>query len=563
MARKAKPATTSNATKLEKAIGVNKNTRPLRAMIIKAKGEEESRQTTTYDRLHSIKGIIDPPYPLINLEILKENSSELGQVIDAMVMNIDGFGYRLMSHNIEESLSDEEKKEALSEKSKIKTFLDNISWDMDITKLRKETRMDLELTGNAYWELIPFARRDGLSSIERMEPHNVRLIKRDNEFTEVNMKFYNEFTKEIESKVIKKRFRKYVQECGESVVFFKEWGDPRTMDNTTGEYLTDDEVKKLPASRIANPLIHFKLFSNRTPYGLPRYIGNLFSIHGSRSSEEINYNTFENNNIPSMIISVSNGQLTEGSVQRIEEFIETKIKASSNRSSVLIIEAEPADEDQINPGTMKIDIKDVSGAQKEDQLFQNYDKNNCDKIRRAYRLPPMFVGKAEDYNRSTAEESKKVADEQIFSPEREDFDKSMNRLLVHYFGMKYHKFVSNSQNVTNDENLVKVISGAEKTGGVTPNLARRILSMILNMELPDYDENKVDFDPNIPMSLTLVERAKNVAGNSNSGTLAPNQGQLSTKALEELDNDALVEIEKQLINTIYNELGIINDRQKD
>ena len=36
----------------------------------------------------------------------------------------------------------------------------------------------------------------------------------------------------------------------------------------------------------------------------------------------------------------------------------------------------------------------------------------------SFRLPPIFVGITSDYTRATASESREVAEEQVFEPER-------------------------------------------------------------------------------------------------------------------------------------------------
>lgn len=543
------------------AIEINKsqdkdksNRRVLRSLVVKAVGEEESNAIME-DPFEGIDGIIQPPYPLLVLSMLKENSTELRQCIDAMSTNIDSFGYRLVERDVE---GDELKKAVLAEKSLLKQFLDNVNFEDDITSLRRETRNELEECGNAYWELVPYLHKTGISSIERLHAHTIRLVALDEESVKVSIAYYNEYLGATETRIVRKKFRRFVQSVGTKKVYFKEWGDPRNISSLDGKVIPDSELTSRK-NELANPVYHFKIKSNRSVYGVPRYIGNLFSIYGSRASEEINFVTFQNNNIPSMIVMVSNGQLTDGSIKRIEEFVETKIKGENNRSSFLIIEAEPADETQINPGTMKMEIKDLSSVQKDDQLFQNYDKNNSEKIRRSWRLPPIFVGKSDDYNRSTAQESRKLADEQVFAPERKEFDRIMNRILVTEFGIKYHTFVSNSANVTNDEDLVKVLSGSEKTGGVTPNLARQILSDILNRELPLYDKDKIGFDPDIPMSMTLVGLAKTTGGNSETGVIAPNQNQIPLEdneddMSEDVKKRLLIDIRKAVFKDIYNEI---------
>jgi capsid portal protein len=118
------------------------------------------------------------------------------------------------------------------------------------------------------------------------------------------------------------------------------------------------------------------------------------------------------------------------------------------------------------------------------------------------------LGKADDYTRTTAETSRRLADEQIFAPERDEFDSFINRRLLPDMGIIYHKFKSNSPNTTDNTQLVKILAGAEKTGGMTPRIARTLLEDILSMELPPLPE---DFPSDVPFSLSMAEAVKNKA----------------------------------------------------
>src|SRR5690606_13585994 len=150
-------------------------------------------------------------------------------------------------------------------------------------------------------------------------------------------------------------------------VWFKEFQDPRHFDNVTGQELKTPEAiqKARDAGRLANEMIHFALYCPRSAYGMPRFVGNMLGIYGDRAAEEINYITFENNNIPSMVVSVSNGQLTQGTVDRIEQFTEAQIQGSDNYSKFLIVEAEGFAEGE-DGGQIKIEIKPLTREQHTD-----------------------------------------------------------------------------------------------------------------------------------------------------------------------------------------------------
>jgi capsid portal protein len=196
--------------------------------------------------------------------------------------------------------------------------------------------------------------------------------------------------------------------------------------------------------------------------------------------------------------------LTDGSIGRIKEFVESHISGKKNYSQFLILESEPVGEGVANPGTMKLEIKPLTDVQHKDELFQDYDANNRKKVRSSFRLPPIYVGSTEDYNRATAQVSKVIADEQVFHPERNAFDEFVNRILLPELGVTYWKFKSNTPDTTDNETLVKLMTAGEKAGGMTPEIARDVMSDVFSKPLPEV----TGIEPNIPFSLQLAVAMK-------------------------------------------------------
>jgi PBSX family phage portal protein len=469
--------------------------------------------------------IIEPPFDLLSLSMLPESSSELNQCVESMQVNIEGFGHR---QNCRIKLDDNEEKIPESIKKEVKkekTFLINFfeyATEESYVGFRKKLRKDIETTGNGYYEVIR-SMTGKIQSFKHIPSYQMRLGKQDEELIEWDRPILElQEDNSIKIRKIKeyKRFRKFMQSTiisrknsvviGNNYRWFKEFGDPRELNNETGEY------EPTPKNKRANEVVHIKIYSSRSPYGIPRIIGNLLSIYGDRASEEINYITFTNNNIPSMVFLCSNGQLTEDSVKRLESFVESSIQGSDNYSKFLIIEGESfEDENTEDTGNMKIDVTSLTKDQHDDALFQNYSKNNQDKIRRSFRIPPILVGKSDDYTRTIVESARRIADEQVFAPERDEFDSFINRYIYPDMGVKYHKFKTNSPNTTDNEQLVKILAGAEKTGGMTPEIARLVLSDILSQDI--VDDFPKDFPSNVPFSLTMAEAVKNQADPSEPG----------------------------------------------
>lgn len=467
--------------------------------------------------------IIDPPFDLLQLAMLPENNSELGPSIAAMEVNIEGFGHRLVPRIKPEKASKEVQKEIEAERIRLENFFSYAAGIEDsFTMFRRKLRIDEESTGNAEFEVIRNAAGK-IQQFNHLPSYQMYLAREEEDPIKVKRPVYlkqADGSVMIEDIWIWKRFRKYVQTRyavrGNLTVmgalekrWFKEFGDPRIYDNRTGEEAkTDEEIAKLDEVHRANELVHLTIYSARSPYGLPRFIGNLLSIMGDRASEETNYITLGSNNIPSMFVIVSNGQITQETANRLKDFMESNVQGSNNYSKIIVLEAEPAGVEGDDPGQMKIAVEPLTGAQHIDALFQKYSANNREKIRRSFRLPPILTGQAESYTRATAEISRRVADEQIFDPERSEFDDMINRRLFPDMGIRYHTFKSNSPNTTDNTELVRILAGAEKTGGMTPRIARDMLEDILGIELPEFPE---DFPQDVPFSMTMAEAVKNLA----------------------------------------------------
>ncbi len=502
--------------------------------------------------------IIEPPFHMLSLAMLPEQNTELQPVIETMETNIEGFGHILQSRVETKDMPKEIQEEIKAERVRLTNFFNYANLRDSFVCLRRKMRKDLEATGNAYWEIIRNARGD-IQGITHLPSYQMRLGRVDETSIKVDvptLQLQVDGSHRIEPVAAWDRFRPFVQSrmmpggfgstSGEqfAVRYFKEFGDPRVRHNETGKIIKPDEVlnwkrtgKPMPEHLRANEVVHFKLYCTRSPYGLPRYIGDLLSIFGDRAAEEINYTTFRNNNVPSMAVLCSNGQLTEGTLQRIESFVESSIQGSDNYSKFLIIEAE-GDLEGEDSGQIKIQMVPLTETQHKDALFQNYRRNNQDNVRRAWRLPPIFLGKSDDYTRSTADSSRRLADEQVFAPERDEFDSFVNRRLFPAMGVRYHRFKSNSPNTTDNAELVRILAGAEKTGGMTPEIARIVLEDILGRELPEFIEDP-RFNPKLPFSLLMAEAVKNQADPAE-----PGQQVTALKRLleaENLDEDTAIE----------------------
>jgi PBSX family phage portal protein len=481
-----------------------------------------------------IDRIVPPPYDPFVLSRLVEQSSELGQCIDAMVSNIEGFGYLIVPRvRVDaEGLAVDRVKEIKAEKSRIFNLLQRIGQGEAFTSLRRRTRRELESAGNGYWEVIRNLRGE-IIGLNLIPSYQMRLGLQNDTLVRVKIAYLvvdEEGRYGIEKVLTLKRFRQYVQGVMSVVTssgatsrscsqrWFKEYGDPRVIDNRNGavvgmpdkEAVTNFEGSgsPMPEEYRASEILHTRIYSSRSPYGVPRWIGNIVAVLGVRRAEEVNYTTLANNNIPSMVVTVSNGQLTPDTIERIEQFVSTQVRGQANYSSFLLLEGESSLEGE-DAGQVKIDIKPLTREQHTDALFVTYIKSEKDGIRRSFRLPELFVGVAGSINRATAEAARCLTDEQVFAPERDESDHTVNRILIDE-GIVHHAFKSRTPNITDNESLVAMLAAAERTGGVTPEIARAVVEDVFP-QAAEAMPLSPKIDPHVPFSLTMAEAIKNQA----------------------------------------------------
>lgn len=424
--------------------------------------------------------IIAPPYNPKQLCMLREISDTLPQAVAAMVTNVDGFGWELGEADHVKGKTTEDK-EAQKEKHLLQMFFNHCNPKHNFTMLRKLLRQDYEDTGAMYMEVVRNGKGD-IAELYRLPSFTVRLTYPDNEWTEFTQRIRNNEGDFVE--VIRKtRFRRYVQIVNNNKkVYFKEFGDPRTISKHTGK------VAKNPSEQ-ATEVIAFTQPCSYSPYGVPRWISNVIKIMGSRKADEVNVLYFDNKAIPPMVITVSGGSLTASTVEKLKEVFEHEIKGVQNFHKVLILEAEPADIGEVageKAANVRIEIKPLTEFIQQDALFMNYQEKNSKSIASSFRLPPIFLGRSEDYTRATAREAIKVGEEQVFQPERNDFDYAINRTLLSDMEINYWDFKTIGAKTSDDTAIVKAIATVKD--GVTVGQIQEAVAEMRNVPAGDIPE---------------------------------------------------------------------------
>ena len=512
----------------------------LKAVVVGAKTQDPASRPGGEDLSAAFAsvGAIEPPYDPEALCLLTEHSNSLRQNVDAYATNIDGFGHRFEpaidfdADDADDRIADsiylerlaardrgelpadsplqptaeevtERKRELVQlariERARLESFFDFCCFDHSFVDLRRRTRQDLEVSGNAFWEVL----RDGRGEIARLvyvPSYSVRLMPLDLDPVEVEDRV-RVSPVAFDAVSTRRRLRRYVQIQGFERVYFKSFGDPRIVSRKTGGVFADAEslVDTDPGDGPATELVHFSVHSPRSPYGVPRWVGTMLAVLGSRQMEEVNYLYFENKSVPPLALLVSGGRLSEASVPRIERFIEENLKGKANFHKILILEAEGG------TGTSettraKIELRPLTDAQQQDALFQLYDERNIDKVGSAFRLPRLLRGESKDFNRATAESALRFAEDQVFQPERDEFDFLMNRRLLADMGIRFWRFRSQTPVTRDPERMTNMVEKLVRVGVLTPAEGRLLAGDIFNKEFRKIGDDWTKR----PITLTLA-----------------------------------------------------------
>lgn len=377
---------------------------------------------------------IQPPYDLRTLDRLSQENNALGPCVEAMVTNVDGTGFTLVKDKpgAKEDDGDNQDPQVLE------------AWDFftepwpgeSFISQRKKLRRDIKRNGNGYLEVIRNAK-DEIVLSRHVDSKMVRIVKlSDPVGQDIKVKRRG---KEVKLN-IQARYRRYVQLInGKNRVFFKEFGCPLDMNKNTGQFAKPGE--RLGVQLRATEMLHFiDLPDAHTPYGVPCWVAQLPSVLGSRKAEEFNLSFFEAGGVPPVLVLLQGGVLAGTSRQALEN----KVGGPAfTKNRVQVLEMEPTGGDIGSNSTAKVTVERFGSERQSDSMFEKYDDKCEVRVRRSFRLPPIFVGAAEDYSFATAFASYTVGEAQVFRPERDDFDEVMSVKFIPQLGYPGIRMKSN------------------------------------------------------------------------------------------------------------------------
>ena len=430
---------------------------------------DKSEQLHIEEQVNASDWIVHP-IDMHGLKALVSNSTILPQCIRAYKNNIAGFGIGVRYA----CDCDKETDEMKAEWAKLEEILELLNMDCMAKEIFEDIITARETYGIAYAEVIRNVKGDVVQleyikdtpSIDMtcpLEPH-------------IEVDFFHK-GKAVKRK---KKFRKFRQSIGGKTVYFKEFGDPRTMNKTDGSYLKEEDPP-LSESMIANEIIDFPL--GDMPYGEVRWIGQVLTIDGNRRAEVLNNNYFRKGRHTPLMILIKGGTLSDDSYEKLQSYV-NDIEGESGQHSFLVLET-----DTLESGTAmdedkqpNVEVKDLASILQKDELFQEYQENGRKKTQSAFLLPDLYVGYTKDFNRSTSQACIEVTEKQVFQPERESLGWTINKRLLNGYRFRHVESYFMEPDVTDPDDVQKILNVTERAGGLTPNVAKELTYKTLGLD---------------------------------------------------------------------------------
>ena len=164
--------------------------------------------------------------------------------------------------------------------------------------------------------------------------------------------------------------------------------------------------------------------------------------------------------------------------------------------------------------------------------------NNRRKVQSAFQLPDLYTAYTTDFNRATAQTAMEITEEQVFQPERRSLAWAVNNRLLNGYQFKFVEVYFKSPDISNPDDLFKILTACNNAGGLTPNKAKDIAYKALGETSEDFPAEWGD----VPIA---IQNAQARSAFDIAGLTAGIEKQIQ-KAAAARDDTALIAVMKEV-----------------
>lgn len=444
--------------------------------------------------------ILEPQIPFSTLREIREACDVLSPCRKAYLDNI----YRAYDFDY---LGDDAEKESVEAKERlatIKGFLRRVNSRESLLKVLKRMGGDKFDYGNGFIE-VQRTRNGQARWFFYCSATFVRLTKLDvNPTKRTVILDASGSTVEIDY-----YFRRFVRidPATQQLIYFKEFGDKRAVDRTTGDYLSPEVAATMDPQQLASEIWWFKNDSGGSPYGLPDWWSAIVDSKGRYTTRWINFDTVDSGGLPPVIFAYKNGTPPKGTQDMIEKAMDSwRDPGVYNAPCFMTIDSNLMLDPSTGTarGTADIEVIKMRDDRSEEYMFPLYRKDAKDSIRQALRLPPLYIGAAEDYTSASAYASIEIG-EALFEPFRNENDEQVNIDLVQnelkIFDWQVRTLGSR---ISDKETYYKAASAISRTGGPSINHMIDAGNELFGTQWSRYDDPLLSAQPAMVISKMIA-----------------------------------------------------------
>jgi len=383
----------------------------------------------------------------------------------------------------------------------LKAWFDHACIDVTYQILRVLTGQDRHIHGNAYWEVVRDA--DGKPKHLIQAPAWSIKAKKLSPFFFTKTLVRDTEIGEWREELHPKRFRSYVQLDSNNCIIarYKEFGDPRVMSRDSGKYYnTIDEMNSAERKIVndqagnevevypypATELLHFKIpYAGSSAYGKPRWSSVYPDLVGMRDLAEHNRRIVTDSEIPNILMMLAGAKVDKESEERVRQQIEER---GDGPKGIMLLQAYSQAQAPTGPTQQaQIEVVKLRDAMHQDGLGQKYNQGAYKRTHISYRIPRVMLGDDEGINRSAAFGMFRLAEDQVWDPERDEFDDPINKKLLPELDIRTVRYHTLGRTPKDPELLSKIIAQLADSGVLTPDEGRELSEQIFNRDFRDLD----------------------------------------------------------------------------
>lgn len=202
------------------------------------------------------------------------------------------------------------------------------------------------------------------------------------------------------------------------------------------------------------------------------------------------------------MIMVKGGTLTDESFTKLQQYM-NDIKGEAGQHAFIVLETEATDartdfDQQEKP---EIEVKDLASILQKDELFQNYLDNNRRKVQSSFQLPDLYVGYTTDFQPGHGADRAGGYGGTGIPAGAKSLAWAINNRLLNGYRFQYVECYFLEPDITNPDDLYKLLTVANNAGGLTPNFAKRIIYEAYGEQAEDYPDEWGD----IPLAYSKTQ----------------------------------------------------------